>query len=213
MQALWKGTGTSIVMAIPLVGIYMPLYDNILQLARSEGLGDIAAPLLAGCVSRGVSVMCVGPLELLRTRQQAHVAAAAIGMPAAATTGGAFPLQHTESAATYARTQAALSGSSIWKLGFTEKLSVRSLWRGTSATLLRDLPFSAIYWSAVEWSRANLQRTLSSASQPSSPVTSSLLLVNMLAGTVSGALAAAVTTPLDVVKTRMQTSPLQRKRG
>jgi solute carrier family 25, member 39/40 len=68
-----------------------------------------------------------------------------------------------------------------------------SLLRGLGATLARDVPFSAVYWTAyestqrvsmdMEWTRA--QRALA-------------------CGALSGAVAATVTTPFDVVKTLQQ---------
>lgn len=158
-------------MAVPLVGIYMPLYDNLLAKFRAEGLGDLA-PLAAGCLSRGVSVFCVGPLELLRTRQQAQVGP--LDLPSAAgasssslmallrgavSSPGAAPALAVSAAPAlpHAQAQAALSLSPDLRLGFTGHLRLASLWRGTSATLLRDIPFSAMYWTFVEQTRAALK--------------------------------------------------------
>uniref|UniRef100_H3HAS1 Mitochondrial carrier protein n=1 Tax=Phytophthora ramorum TaxID=164328 RepID=H3HAS1_PHYRM len=59
-----------------------------------------------------------------------------------------------------------------------------SLTNGLGATLARDVPFSAIYWTSYE----NLQRRA------------------FACGAVSGAIAATVTTPFDVVKTLQQVS-------
>jgi len=63
-----------------------------------------------------------------------------------------------------------------------------SLWKGFTATVLRDVPFSALYWPLYEYLRPSefeLQRTF-------------------LAGAVSGTIASAVTLPFDVIKTRRQ---------
>lgn len=72
-----------------------------------------------------------------------------------------------------------------------------SLLNGLGATLARDVPFSAIYWTSYE----NLQRHLS--------VTETKLTRTeraFVCGAVSGAVAATVTTPFDVVKTLQQVS-------
>ena len=66
------------------------------------------------------------------------------------------------------------------------------------ATLARDVPFSALYWSGLEPIRRAM---LPSNTRPSQ---AQIMTANFVAGTVGGGLAAAVTTPLDVVKTRLQ---------
>lgn len=55
------------VMAAPLVGIYMPLYDYMA--ARFSGMGSYA-PVVAGSLSRTISLFFVAPLDILRTRTQ-----------------------------------------------------------------------------------------------------------------------------------------------
>jgi solute carrier family 25 protein 39/40 len=65
-------------------------------------------------------------------------------------------------------------------------------WRGLSPTLWRDVPFSAIYWSTVEWLKPRLARDFSP------------LGTSALSGAAGGLIAAALTHPFDVVKTRRQ---------
>lgn len=65
---------------------------------------------------------------------------------------------------------------------------VIGLWKGYSATLLRDVPFSAIYWGVYENFRPkeyNFQQ-------------------NFIAGALSGTIASTITLPMDVIKTRLQ---------
>jgi len=69
---------------------------------------------------------------------------------------------------------------------------VVNLWIGLSATLSRDVPFSVIYWSAYELIKSNM-----------SPHANGFLL-HFASGAGAGLLAAGVTTPIDVVKTRRQ---------
>jgi hypothetical protein len=66
LQALWAGLKPSLVAAVPMVGIYMPLYE-ITRDAAEPHLGGVA-PLVAGSLARAVAVCCVAPLEVLRTR-------------------------------------------------------------------------------------------------------------------------------------------------
>lgn len=71
----------------------------------------------------------------------------------------------------------------------------RSLWRGWGPTLLRDVPFSAMYWYNYEKGKSWLCDYYSS--NPTFAIT-------FTAGAVSGSIAAIVTLPFDVVKTRRQ---------
>lgn len=70
---------------------------------------------------------------------------------------------------------------------------ILSLWRGLSPMLLRDVPFSMVYWLGFEQFKVMLLTRMEYCA-----------MVPFLAGSISGAIAAALTTPLDVVKTHMQ---------
>lgn len=71
---------------------------------------------------------------------------------------------------------------------------VLSLWRGLSPMLVRDIPFSLLYWVSYEYTKLWL-------SQSSSNYTP---WIPFVAGSISGTFAALITNPLDVVKTHMQ---------
>jgi len=65
---------------------------------------------------------------------------------------------------------------------------IPGLWKGYTATLMRDVPFSAIYWGIYESLRPkeyNFQQ-------------------NFISGAVSGTIASTITLPMDVIKTRLQ---------
>jgi len=98
---------------------------------------------------------------------------------------------------------------------------VAALWTGVGATLARDVPFSALYWQLLEPIRhamlpAEDPGSGGGSSSPSgggggagSPAAATrrqIIVANLVAGSTAGAIAAAVTTPLDVVKTRAQLS-------
>ncbi len=60
--------------AVPMVGIYFPLYDALTaHLEASSAWVAPYAPLLAGSAARTVAVLCTSPLELIRTRMQASL--------------------------------------------------------------------------------------------------------------------------------------------
>ena len=70
-----------------------------------------------------------------------------------------------------------------------------SLWRGLSPMLLRDVPFSIIFWLGYEDLKVKFTNEFAPSYQS---------LVPVAAGSISGGVAAVITTPLDVVKTHMQ---------
>ena len=72
---------------------------------------------------------------------------------------------------------------------------VLSLWRGLSAMLLRDVPFSMLYWVGYEQLKMWFSRSWGHEYRT---------VVPFVAGSMSGCVAAILTTPLDVVKTHMQ---------
>mmetsp|Transcript_16523 Transcript_16523/g.18675 ORF Transcript_16523/g.18675 Transcript_16523/m.18675 type:complete len:339 (+) Transcript_16523:307-1323(+) len=72
---------------------------------------------------------------------------------------------------------------------------VRALWRGLTPTIIRDVPFSAIYWVSVEAGKAKLRERYPTISE---------VEASFVSGAFGGSIAALVTIPFDVVKTRKQ---------
>ncbi|KAG7207699.1 hypothetical protein KM043_009317 [Ampulex compressa] len=69
---------------------------------------------------------------------------------------------------------------------------ISGLWMGLSSTLLRDVPFSAIYWLNYE----TIKKIFRNVPQT--------FTFNLAAGAMAGSIAAFVTIPFDVVKTHRQ---------
>jgi len=78
-----------------------------------------------------------------------------------------------------------------------KQLGIKGVYKGTTATLARDVPFSIVFFSLV----SNIKNAGTTPGQPTS------LSVVFGSGIISGALAAALVTPMDVVKTRLQVIP------
>ncbi|OBS76018.1 hypothetical protein A6R68_17530, partial [Neotoma lepida] len=72
-----------------------------------------------------------------------------------------------------------------------------SLWKGWTPTILRDVPFSAMYWYNYEI----LKKWLCEKSGLYEPT----FMINFTSGALSGSFAAVATLPFDVVKTQKQT--------
>jgi solute carrier family 25 protein 39/40 len=70
---------------------------------------------------------------------------------------------------------------------------VKHLWRGLGATLWRDVPFSGLYWASYETGKRSLKARGYEGTSAA-----------FVSGATSGVLAALVTSPFDVMKTRRQ---------
>ncbi|KAI9275171.1 mitochondrial carrier domain-containing protein [Helicostylum pulchrum] len=168
--ALWRGLLPGLVMALPSTAIYFVGYDYIRDTIRGSRYANSAldnySPLWAGGLARTMSALVVSPLELFRTRMQSAEGINGFG--------------------------------DVWK-GVSRMVQIegpRALWRGLLPTMLRDVPFSGIYWMGYE----KIKHRLSEGNDLSHFQTS------FIAGASSGMIAAIITTPFDVVKTRRQVS-------
>lgn len=156
-------------MHVPLIGIYLPLYDmTYAHINKNKTpLAAAFAPLVAGVASRSTAVLVTAPLDFVRTRLQ--------------------------------------TGGTLASLGSLVAQSPRLLFTGVQASLLKDLPYAALYWSCLEPCRRALLGAIvdsSHAMEHHSPL--QLAAVNAAAAAVSASVAAAVTQPADVVKTVAQ---------
>ncbi|XAR49638.1 hypothetical protein NMG60_11032903 [Bertholletia excelsa] len=96
------------------------------------------------------------------------------------------------------RMQAGAKGRS-WQvlMGILERDGILGLYAGYSATLLRNLPAGVLNYSSFEYLKAAvLSRTNKPYLEP---------IQSVCCGALAGAISASVTTPLDVVKTRLMT--------
>lgn len=189
---LWRGLSPTLLMAIPANMIYFTGYEWLRYEKQSPlaGMGDAYSPLLAGAVARVVAATAIGPIELFRTRLQAS---------------------HGDTAAGHVRDTLNSMQEMVRSNGY------RSLWRGLSLTLWRDVPFSGMYWWGYETIRGKLTeaRERSRGRMFNSDIHARRLsqshenhrdtfVDSFVAGTLSGASACIVTMPFDVGKTRTQ---------
>lgn len=142
VTTLWRGLSPTLVMAIPANIIYFTGYEwlrfNRTGSPIARAVPDDYAPLVAGSAARILAATVVSPIELFRTRLQAQ----------------AVP----ERAAGSAPANAANPLASTFR-GIQDMVAAhgyRSLWRGLSLTLWRDVPFSGMYWWGYETIRGKL---------------------------------------------------------
>ncbi|PCG98777.1 Mitochondrial substrate/solute carrier [Penicillium occitanis (nom. inval.)] len=189
---LWRGLVPTLVMSVPGNVIYFAGYEWMRVDSRSplpRYIPDGYVPLVAGSIARVAAASAISPIEMFRTRLQAT--------PGTGT--GHF--------------RATLEGLHQ----MTQANGYSSLWRGLGLTMWRDVPFSGLYWWGYEAVRSlitdirerNKNNILQDGSKSrrdsqSSQSTAITMMDSFIAGSVSGAVAALVTTPFDVGKTRQQ---------
>ncbi|GAA5892686.1 hypothetical protein JCM8208_005885 [Rhodotorula glutinis] len=191
--ALWRGTAPALAMSVPGQVGYMVGYDALRRTAlRHLGASSdyaqaaqVAVPLVAGSASRAAVAVVLSPFELVRTRLQAQTRSTRV------------PLR-------------ALVAELRWS----------TAWRGLSSTLWRDVPFSGVYWAGYE----GIKRALTGgrgmgeqhggvAAAAGAGRTGAVVgnagargefATAFVSGAGSGMIAATLTNPFDVVKTRRQ---------
>eukprot|EP00392_Amoebophrya_sp_AT5.2_P002129 g2134.t1 len=153
-------------MSVPGNVLYFVAFDSgneALQRVRSRH--DLQIPLpwsavVAGVVARTLTVVCMAPFEIVRTR---------LGT---AQNKNVFD-----------------TACDVYKSG-----GLSSYWRGLRPTLLRDVPFSAVYWGCYDFCTRNWKKDFENAPW----------LFSFGAGFLSGAAASVISHPFDVLKTQRQ---------
>lgn len=175
--SLYRGFIPTLAMSLPGTVIYFVGYEKIKEKLNDLEIKEEFVPLLSGSFSRIISATFVTPLELIRTRMQFK------GIE-----HGKFGIVSAE----------------LWRSVQSE--GFKTLLRGLQPTLWRDVPFSAIYWTILEPTKRFIMKRLKLISNTKDS-TSDLAntFVSFGCGAFAGAIAAALTTPFDVAKTRQQT--------
>ena len=177
VRVLWSGLVPSLIMAVPSTAIYFSVYDE-LKLAIERD-----AP--AGSTLAGMSPLIAGI-----TGRSLTVTVVA-------------PLELLRTKAMYRR--GVLSGGLFRAMAEEVRFGgVRSLWRGLMPTLWRDVPFSGIYWLSYERMKRGLNAAWTPADAAAQYSFGRTFSIAFAAGVAAGSVAAAVTTPFDVIKTRRQ---------
>ncbi|CAH7689265.1 solute carrier family 25 member 39 [Phakopsora pachyrhizi] len=213
VRSLWKGLGPALVISVPAQAAYMfgydslrktlqsidPNYSNTTSSDKSELFMSISlyqaalVPLASGAIARSTIAIFFSPLELIRTKLQSS--------PAPLLMSRAFLNQNHH--------QLNSSPSHIVKalLILIRSSGFKSLYAGLPATLWRDVPFSAIYWTGYETMRRLISRDGGGGFGESDLKSTSvrrLATESFIAGSLSGSIAAVLTNGFDVIKTRRQ---------
>ncbi|XP_053210651.1 probable mitochondrial glutathione transporter SLC25A40 [Panonychus citri] len=166
ITSLWSGLPPTLVMAIPSTVIYFTVYDQLrarINLHRGRLPQD--QPLWVPMTAGGCARV---------------IAAVTIS-----------PLE-------LIRTKMQSEKLSYFDIGravrsLIQQEGILALYRGLVPTILRDVPFSALYWAGYE----GLKRKLNCTVQPT-------FFQSFICGGIAGSVAAIITLPFDVVKTHRQ---------
>lgn len=180
---LYSGLLPQIVGVAPEKAIKLTLNDLVRGFGKKNSLnGDITLPweILAGSTAGLCQVIVTNPLEVSKIRLQ---------------TQGEL-IRQLRDQGKIANPKSALE--------VVRELGLRGLYRGAGACLLRDIPFSSIYFPTY----ANIKKRIFGLDPGKPGKRSSLEAWELLvSGALAGMPAAFLTTPCDVIKTRIQTKP------
>jgi len=177
-RGLYRGLGPQLVGVAPEKAIKLTVNDLLRGLFGEDGDKDnVSLPLeiVAGCGAGASQVVFTNPLEITKIRLQVQ--------------------GETEALAK----KAGRAHQSKGAMGIVTELGISGLYKGASACFLRDIPFSGIYFPAYAASKHYLGDEQERAGDR--PLGALKLL---LAGMMAGVPAAFLTTPADVIKTRLQ---------
>jgi len=168
VSSLWSGLSPTIVLAVPTTVIYMTTYEQ-----------------LRGAISDYVDR---NHPSFEYKHMTSSMVAGAMGRTWAVTVVSPLEMIRTKMQSQKMTMSQIRSGLRTT----LEMEGIRGLWKGYSATLYRDVPFSAIYWPCYELFKG---LTLSEEHQ---------FGATFVSGAMAGTIAASITLPMDVIKTRRQ---------
>lgn len=170
LRGLYSGVLPQLVGVAPEKAIKLTVNDLVRKQFTDKTTGSIAlsSEIFAGGMAGACQVVFTNPLEIVKIRLQVQ----------------------GEVAKTV---DSAPKRSAMW---IVRNLGLVGLYKGASACLLRDVPFSAIYFPTYN----HLKKDLFGES----PTKKLGVLQLLTAGAIAGMPAAYLTTPCDVIKTRLQ---------
>lgn len=174
LRGLYSGVLPQLVGVAPEKAIKLTVNDLVRGKFTDVKTGSIPvwSEILAGGSAGACQVIFTNPLEIVKIRLQVQGEA----IRAAAQEGETIKKR-----------------SAMW---IVRHLGLAGLYKGASACLLRDVPFSAIYFPTYN----HLKKGLFGES----PTKKIGILQLLTAGAIAGMPAAYLTTPCDVIKTRLQ---------
>lgn len=182
---MYRGAAVNLTLVTPEKAIKLAANDFFrYQLSKDGQPLTLPKEMLAGCGAGTCQVIVTTPMEMLKIQLQ---------------DAGRLAAQRKLLAAQAQLPVEAQAAPRPTAMQLTRDLlrtrGIAGLYKGLGATLLRDVPFSVVYFPLF----ANLNQLGRPATEEKSP-----FYVSFLAGCVAGSAAAVAVNPCDVVKTRLQ---------
>ncbi|XP_057692699.1 mitochondrial glutamate carrier 1 [Corythoichthys intestinalis] len=199
----YRGAAVNLTLVTPEKAIKLAANDAFRQKLSRDGHLPLWGEVLAGCGAGTCQVVVTTPMEMLKIQlQDAGRLAAQRKVPTAAqaTTPGPAPsLVAPQPSRTSPPTRTSATSITVELL---RTRGLAGLYRGAGATLMRDVPFSMIYFPLF----ANLNALgREKHRSPGDVQARAPFWQSFVAGCAAGSVAAVAVTPLDVIKTRLQT--------
>ncbi|MCI4380327.1 hypothetical protein PGIGA_G00238710 [Pangasianodon gigas] len=194
---MYRGAAVNLTLVTPEKAIKLAANDVFRQKLSKDGKLPLWGEILAGCGAGTCQVVVTTPMEMLKIQLQDAGRLAAQRSVSASAPASSPSLASSHHAAVR-RSATAIT------LELLRTQGLRGLYKGTGATLLRDVPFSMIYFPLfAKFNAVGRSRDLAHERAP--------FLQSFASGCAAGSVAAVAVTPLDVIKTRLQT--LQKGEG
>ncbi|KAI7870362.1 mitochondrial carrier protein [Spinellus fusiger] len=177
LRGLYAGVTPAMLGSLPGTSLYFGVYELTKRVLTGNNVPDVVAHLAAGSLGDLAASVVYVPSEVLKTRMQLQ---------------GRYNNPHFISGYNY---------RSTWHAArvIVKYDGIGALFHGFNATILRDVPYSALQFACYERFKKIAQQHYVEPGQQL-PV-----FVDMLTGSMAGGIAGAITTPLDVMKTLLQT--------
>ncbi|XP_060101771.1 mitochondrial glutamate carrier 2 [Heteronotia binoei] len=197
---MYRGAAVNLTLVTPEKAIKLAANDFFRHLLTQDGKKlTLVREMLAGCGAGTCQVVVTSPMEMLKIQLQDAGRLAAHQQKALTHDGPAGPASHPLQGQPHASGSTAASkrpSATLIARDLLRTQGLAGLYKGLGATLLRDVPFSVIYFPLF----ANINEL-----GQKHPEEKASFLHSFMSGCVAGSVAAVAVTPLDVLKTRIQT--------
>uniref|UniRef100_A0A3B4VGM8 Mitochondrial glutamate carrier 1 n=1 Tax=Seriola dumerili TaxID=41447 RepID=A0A3B4VGM8_SERDU len=190
---MYRGAAVNLTLVTPEKAIKLAANDLFRHHLAKDGKGlTVFKEMLAGCGAGMCQVIVTTPMEMLKIQLQD--AGRLIMMSPTKLVATNTMLSRSYNSGTVVSAPRAVSATQIAK-ELLQTQGIQGLYKGLGATLMRDVPFSIVYFPLF----ANLNRLGKPSPEESSP-----FYWAFLSGCAAGSTAAVAVNPCDVVKTRLQ---------